>query len=644
MLLSSLLVAGFDCPFGWQIPRDSDDETQREQQERGTGLVLQVQEERYAGLAREEAEAGEGLPPSVDLSQWLPPARDQGRQPACVGFALGYALKTYYEARERGWDVNLEWHQFSPSFIFDRIHEGDDCTVGASIKAGLDLLINEGCLPLDRAPYDPDYCTAQAGPVDLPTARRYRIRNYRIIAADDLPTVKAYLAQAVPVVIGIRVYPQWRELAGSDAQYDSPAGEEQPGHVLLAVGYDDNREGGGAIRVFNSYGPDWGDNGYAWILYAFWPMTIRIAYVAEDEVEEPSVSFKAPVSYWVAESGLTPADVTAADLDRDGHLDLAVAYQSGSARPYLSGGIYVLPNNGDGTFAEAITCQTTEKVEPACVAVGDLDGDGDIDLAVADRQSHNVSVLLNDGNSVFATAVSYRAGEEPFSIALGDLNGDLDPDLAVANWGGNGISILLNNGYGTFAPPVNWAVGEEPICVALGDLDGDSDLDLAVANMGANEISVLLNHGDGTFAPAADYRAGEEPACVAVGDLDGNGYLDLAVANRAGNDISVVLNNGDGTFGPAVGYPAGEKPTFVAAGDLDGDGKLDLAVAYEASSHISILLNNEDGTFGPVLNFAAGLRPMSITIGDLDGDSDLDLAVANEHSEDVSVLLNQLVP
>ena len=245
----------------------------------GTGLLVSAKEAGNPLISLPDflCEETKG---ELDLSAWFPPARSQGRQNSCVGWVLGYALKTYQEAREREWDPAAASHQFSPSFVFDRITK--DCSRGATLEDGLRLLMDEGCLTIEQAAYDPDDCTGQAGDADLTAARPYRIKSFNQFKVSDVSQVKCYMsAFDMPVVVGIRVYPQFNRLGGPDATYDSVEGERLSGHAVVVVGYSDARQ---AFRVFNSFGPGWGDNGYAWISYSIWPDAILLGYVGQDDV------------------------------------------------------------------------------------------------------------------------------------------------------------------------------------------------------------------------------------------------------------------------------------------------------------------------------------------------------------------------
>src|SRR5437867_6658018 len=146
---------------------------------------------------------------------------------------------------------------------------------------------------------------------------------------------------------------------------------------------------------------------------------------------------------------------------------------------------------------------------PIAVAVGDFNADGLQDLAVANHDSNTVSVLLGVGNGDFQEAPQspIAVGTTPVWIAVGDFNGDGKPDLAVANVNSNTVSVLLGNGDGTFRPKSDYGTGSIPVSVAIGDLNGDGRPDLAVANH-SSTVSVLLGSGDGTFGLGSDYGTG----------------------------------------------------------------------------------------------------------------------------------------
>ena len=340
-----------------------------------------------------------------------------------------------------------------------------------------------------------------------------------------------------------------------------------------------------------------------------------------------------PVSFAAATNfgaGSVPASVAVGDFNGDGKQDLAVANTD-------SDNVSILLGNGAGSFGSATNFGAGS--DPYSVAVGDFNGDGKQDLAVANLSSNNVSILLGNGAGSFGSATNFGAGSSPFSVAVGDFNGDGKQDLAVANINSNNVSILLGNGTGSFGSATNFGADTTPVSVAVGDFNGDGKQDLAVANLNSNNVSILLGNGAGSFGSATNFGADTTPISVAVGDFNGDGKQDLAVANLNSNNVSILLGNGAGSFGSATNFGAGTGPYSVAVGDFNGDGKQDLAVANINSNNVSILLGNGAGSFGSATNFGAGSDPESVAVGDFNGDGKQDLAVANEGSDNVSILL-----
>ncbi len=363
-------------------------------------------------------------------------------------------------------------------------------------------------------------------------------------------------------------------------------------------------------------------------------------------------------------TGTGPIHVTLCDVNEDGKLDLIVAnFNSNNVSVLLNS---TAPGAATPSFAAKQDFDTGEA--PLFIAVGDLNGDGKLDLAVANLHVSTVSVLLNTTNlgtatPGFAVKQDVDTGANPRSVTLGDLNGDSKLDLAVVNAGSNTVSVLLNttapgSATASFTAKRDFAAGTAPVSITVGDLNSDGKLDLVVANINSNNVSVLLNTttpGAATpsFAAKQDFVTGDDPVSVTVGDLNGDGKLDLIVANLI-STVSVLFNTtapgaSAATFATKQDFPTGDGPRFVSVGDLNGDGKLDLAVANFNSSTVSVLLNTTvpgaaAPSFAALHDFPTGVRPVSVSVGDLNGDGQLDLAVVNLVSNTVSVLLNNTAP
>lgn len=341
--------------------------------------------------------------------------------------------------------------------------------------------------------------------------------------------------------------------------------------------------------------------------------------------------------------GSGPDAVAVGDFNGDGKPDLAVANGT-------DGTVSILLGNGDGTFTLAPGSPIKVGGDPDAVAVGDFNIDDKLDLAVANAKDGTVSILLGNGNGTFTLAKGspIAVGTDPDALAVGDFNADGNPDIAVANKSSNNVTILQGNGDGTFNPatgsPITVSTG--PSALAVGNF-GNGNLSLAVANGDSNNVSILLGNGDGTFTAAkgSPIPVGGDPDALAAADFNGDGNLDLAVANATDGTVSILLGDGSGGFKAAAGSPiaVGNAPSSLAVGDFNTDTKLDLAVANMMSNNVSILLGKGDGTFTLSPSPATtGNGPSSLAVGDFNGDGRLDLAATNSSDNSVSILVQPI--
>jgi hypothetical protein len=343
-------------------------------------------------------------------------------------------------------------------------------------------------------------------------------------------------------------------------------------------------------------------------------------------------------------SGRAPVAVATGDFDGDGKIDVAYARFD-----FYAQGVSVQFNLGDGTMGR--TASYPASTDSTDIKAGDIDGDLDLDLVAVSMGSNLVNnvidLYINNGTGTF-THRTDTGGVGPQKLALADLDGDGDLDIAVSSGlFGNTMSVVLNNGHGVFGPETRYTVGENPNGIAAADFDGDGDVDLAVARHDPvflkTKVSFWSNNGTGTFKRAREITSIQEgnPSLV-TDDFDMDGTPDLAIG-MVGTDRQVVMLNNGGLSFTQQAYVTGSSAEDLTSGDLDGDGDPDVVLATLGSSttgDMSILRNSGDGTF-QARRFSSGFNPHDAAIADFDGDGRADIAVANGATETGSIHLQR---
>ncbi len=381
-------------------------------------------------------------------------------------------------------------------------------------------------------------------------------------------------------------------------------------------------------------------------------------------------SFNARVDF---ATGSNPAGIVAfADIDGDGKPDMVIVNRATNTFSILKNTTAVGTVTA-ASFAKKVDFATDST--PSFVAIGDLDGDGKQDIVITNMYTNKISVYRNTATLGTINAASFAAKvtfisdtvSMPTSVAIGDLDGDGKPELAVANSFSNTVSILKNTSKvgsidaTSFAPSVDFTTGLGPTSVAISDMDGDGKLDLIVTNLNAKTISVLRNKttlsiiDTTSFATKVDFTVGTGPNALTIGDLNADGKPDIIVANQGNNTISILQNTASAgsisatSFASKVDlYTNGASPYYVSVGNIDSDSLPDIVVANLVTNNISIIKNVytlgniSAASFAPGVSIATSNFPFSAAIADVDGDGQADLAVPEYGKNFVSIYKNAL--
>jgi FG-GAP-like repeat/FG-GAP repeat len=284
--------------------------------------------------------------------------------------------------------------------------------------------------------------------------------------------------------------------------------------------------------------------------------------------------------------GEVPGALAAGDFDGDGDMDGAVAN-------WNSRDVSILLNNGAGVFQNnAIPTIVTSSNNLMIGA--DVNGDGIMDIV--GTKSSGIDVRIGLGNAAFNAPVAYSTSSGPSTLVAGDVNGDGKPDLAVAHGSSLAVGIMMNQGNGTYGPEVYYQTGWYPRGVALEDVNGDNNRDLIVGSF--NTVTVHMNQGTGTFGNPDTYNIGSYSE-ISVLDFNGDGWSDIVVSPSANGGLSLLgtlINQGNGSFVRGADIPVAGAPAKPHKVDFNGDGLFDLLVPTNTYA-MSVLHNNGNGTF-----------------------------------------------
>lgn len=345
------------------------------------------------------------------------------------------------------------------------------------------------------------------------------------------------------------------------------------------------------------------------------------------------------------------------DVNGDGFTDIVVACGAccGDRHEPKGGHIVVLLGDGRGGMRDAEGSPYKVGATARKLALGDVDGNGSLDIAVAEHDTNALSMYINDGTGRFTPGPKVEiqsANVRPHThdVTFADANGDGRADLLATSADSGSISILLSKGNGTFqhAPGSPLKVGRHPYdSISIGDLNGDGKVDFVTPDLHGHAIVTMLGDGTGNFAhaPGSPIKVNDRPGYTAVGDVNGDGKLDAIATHDDYGILDVLLGDGTGRLTPAPGSPIRiSVPIWgVAIEDMDGDRRMDIVAGHAGGKTILVLWNDGKNGFSEERSTrsSAGDGAGHIAVADINRDGHRDIVVGNYDSGDVSILLQR---
>lgn len=347
-----------------------------------------------------------------------------------------------------------------------------------------------------------------------------------------------------------------------------------------------------------------------------------------------------------------PGVVATVDVNRDGKADLMVANERGDT-------ISVLLGDGRGGFSEASGSPFAAGHSPNDLAVADFNRDGLPDVALANHETDEITILLGNGHGAFTPAphspVKVAVKPHLHGIAAADFDGDGSPDLVTDSWADDRLEVLFNNGKADFRTPgIYVSVGKHPYQrIRTADINRDGNADIVSPNLDENDVTVLLGNGKGGFRQPAGspFPCGDSPFNVAIGDVNGDGIADMAIVNspsstsdRSGRDgLTVLLGDGRGRFQRMEGSPfrTDRFPNMAAIGDIDGDHVGDVVVSTPEQDRVIVFLMGRNGTLRSRKDIVVHGHPKGLLIYDFDRDGKGDIVISNNTRNTIAVIFGR---
>jgi gliding motility-associated-like protein len=358
-------------------------------------------------------------------------------------------------------------------------------------------------------------------------------------------------------------------------------------------------------------------------------------------------------------SASAPQNIVVGDINLDGKNDLILGNMNGNSISVLRNTSTIGVLTGS-TFATKVDFATSTSTR--LISVGDMDGDGRLDIIAPCYSGGVVSVLRNttayaSSTINFATKTDFNIAGQGFNSAVGDLDGDGKLDMVICNYNTGNISVFRNTssvGNISFSSRADYTTGSTPVSVDIADYDGDGKPEVIVANAGAGTLSIFRNIStSGTITLLTKYDISiANPTCVKLWDLDGDNKRDVVITNGTSptgylsvyRNISSTGTINSSSFSTKQNFAGTGTPQFSSIGDIDGDNKPDVITPNSVSS-FSVFRNTSTSgaiNFASAVNFTTASTPTGSAVADIDNDYQLDVEICSQGSSVASVFRNLL--